>query len=89
MGKAYTCDRCCRLFKREDYAEKVSVVLESCIPFGIDFGNATVYISLCPSCRASFQRWWDKDAVHKVSDPKSPHVDLLYDYTVDEENKDG
>ena len=75
MARAFACDRCGNLFKNEDHEDKVSVVLEDGAPFGIEFGDASIYVlSLCPKCRASFQRWWDTDAVHKTTDPNCPPI---------------
>lgn len=74
MAKAYACDRCGDLFKNEDHESKISVVLENGTPFGLDFGNSNVFISLCPKCRASFQKWWDIDAVHKTTDSDCPPI---------------
>lgn len=88
MAKAYSCDRCGKLFKREHFADKVSVILENGNPFGICLGNASAYLSLCPTCRAGFQKWWDEEAVFKTTDKDGncpPCVKTLYE--VDEENK--
>ena len=68
MARAYSCDRCGKLFKQKDYENIVPVVLENGIPFGIYFGNANIYISLCPECRKGFQKWWDVDAVNKITE---------------------
>lgn len=77
MGRAYTCDRCGKLFKKEDWADKVSVILENGNPFGIDFGNTQLYISLCPKCRAEFQKWWDEGAYCKTTEHQC--VKTLYE----------
>ena len=80
MARAYSCDRCGDLFKSSEYDERVSVIMENGTPFRVGFGNTQVYISLCPKCRASFQKWWDTDAVHKTTDPDHPRlVDTLYE----------
>lgn len=80
MARAYACDRCGDLFKSEDYSDAVPVVLENGTPFSIDFGNANIYISICPKCRAGFQKWWDTDAVRKTTDPNCPPiVNTLYE----------
>lgn len=83
MAKAYSCDRCGKLFKREHFADKVSVILENGNPFGICLGNASAYLSLCPTCRAGFQKWWDEGAEFKTTEVSC--VTTLYEE--DEENK--
>lgn len=79
MGKAYVCDHCGELFKKNDYSGTVPVVLESHVPFYLAFVNTcNEYISLCPKCRASFQKWWDQEAVHKTTEARSG-VNTLYE----------
>ena len=68
MAKAYSCDRCGELFRMSDYDDAVPVVLESDREFNIDFGDTRTYISLCPKCRKSFQKWWDEGAACKTTD---------------------
>jgi len=86
MARAYACDRCGDLFKNEDHEDKVPVVLENGTPFGIELGNATIYVSLCPKCRAGFQKWWDTDAVRKTTDSDCPPiVHTLYDVDKEED----
>lgn len=83
MARAYACDRCGELFKQREYSVTVPVVLESDREFDIDFGNGQIYISLCPKCRASFQKWWDESAAHKTTE--DPHQQLtLYEAPVEE-----
>ena len=80
MARAYSCDRCGKLFKMEDYESSVPVILENGTPFCIYFGNVSTYISLCPKCRAGFQKWWDTDAVRKTTDSNCPPmVHTLYE----------
>lgn len=89
MAKAYVCDRCGDLFKNEDFEEKVPVILENGTPFGIEIGNSHTYISLCPKCRAGFQKWWDTDAVHKTTDSNCPPiVHTLYEKNEEYEDVD-
>lgn len=79
MGRAFACDRCGDLFKNEDHEDKIPVVLEGGMPFSLGLEYANIYISLCPKCRAGFQKWWDTDAVHKTTDPDCPPmVETLY-----------
>lgn len=68
MAKAYACDRCGGLFKESDYSLKIPVILESDQESHIYFQNISAYISLCPKCRAGFQKWWDEDAAHKTTE---------------------
>lgn len=75
MAKAYACDRCGNLFKQSEHEDKVRVLLENGNNFGITFGNTQVYISLCPKCRTGFQKWWDIDAVNKITEPDEEDED--------------
>lgn len=89
MAKAYACDRCGELFKQSDYEYSVPIVLENNKEHNVDFGDSHTYVSLCPKCRASFQKWWDTDAVHKTTDYDcSPMVHTLYEAN-EEDKKDG
>jgi len=74
MARAFACDRCGKLFKNEDHEDNVPVVLENGTPFSIVFGDGSIYVSLCPTCRAGFQKWWDTDAVRKTTDPNCPPI---------------
>ena len=84
MAKAYSCDRCGGLFKQSDYEPDILIVLESDREFNMDFSNAREFLSLCPTCRKSFQKWWDLDAVNKTTDDM--HQCNIYE--VPEENDD-
>ena len=86
MAKAYACDRCGELFTRHEYSETVPVVLESDREFGIDFGNTQTYISLCPKCRAGFQKWWDEGAVNKTTDYLHRPCSLYYEVSEEAKN---
>lgn len=68
MAKAYVCDRCGELFKQSEYEPDIPIVLESDREINMDFGNCREYLSLCPTCRKSFQKWWDLDAARKTTD---------------------
>lgn len=68
MANAYECDRCGELFKYSDYEDTVPVVLQSDQEFNVSIENTQVYISLCPRCRKSFQKWWDEGAARKTTD---------------------
>ena len=83
MARAYACDRCGKLFPCTDFEETVPVVLESDREFYIDFGNTSVYISLCPTCRKSFQKWWDEGAMRKTTD--GIHRCNIYEVPEDED----
>lgn len=90
MARAYACDRCGDLFRSEDRCDTVPVVLENGTPFSIDFGNANVYTSLCPKCRAGFQKWWDEGAARKTTDPNCPPiVNTLYEKNEEYEEDNG
>lgn len=67
MANAYACDRCGELFKLIDYAGTVPIVLESDREIETSFGNSQIFVSLCPTCRAGFQKWWDEGAVCKTT----------------------
>ena len=80
MAKAYACDRCGELFRESDSSDYVPVITESNVLFNARFINiAGTSLSLCPECRASFQKWWDDGAVHKTTEPKHQYVETLYE----------
>lgn len=68
MAKAYACDRCGELFKQIDYEDTVPVVLESDQEINISLDHPRLYITICPTCRKSFQKWWDEGAARKTTD---------------------
>lgn len=69
MANAYACDRCGNLFRKEGFADSVPVILENGDLFNIAFGNLNTYIvTLCPKCRAGFQKWWDESAYYRTID---------------------
>lgn len=74
MARAFACDRCGDLFKNEDREDKVRVVLENGNPYSMFFGDESGYLTICPKCRASFQKWWDTNAVRKTTDPDCPPI---------------
>ena len=78
MARAYACDRCGVLFKQNEFDDTIIVVLENNKEFCVDLGDTRTYISLCPKCRASFQKWWDEEAVHKTTEAHSG-VNTLYE----------
>lgn len=81
MAKAYACDRCGDLFKSKDLNYHVDVVLECNVPFPMTFckSNGNEILSLCPKCRAGFQKWWNEEAVNKTTDFKYKYVNTLYE----------
>ena len=85
MAKAYACDRCGELFKQCECSFTIPVVLESDREYDMDLGNTQTYISLCPKCRAEFQKWWDDGAVHKTTDSQHQYMTTLYE--VDEKKR--
>lgn len=84
MAKAYSCDRCGDLFKQSDYDDAVPVVLENDQEIHIGFEHPQLYISLCPTCRKSFQKWWDLNAACKTTNG----IHKCNIYEVPEEDKD-
>lgn len=86
MAKAYACDRCGKLFKQSEYSQEVPVVLESDREFYVDLGNSQTYISLCPKCRAGFQKWWDEGAARKTTD--GVHRCNIYEVPEEDEYED-
>lgn len=84
MAKAYVCDRCGKLFKQIDFEGDIPVVLDSDKRINISLEHPQLYISICPNCRKSFQKWWDEGAAHKTTDGK--HRCNIYE--VPEENED-
>ena len=81
MAKAYACDRCGELFKLCEHSVTIPVILESNKKYDMDLGDTQTYISLCPKCRAEFQKWWDEGAAHKTTEPVHQDVTTLYEVT--------
>lgn len=86
MGKAYVCDRCGKLFRKDDLSLHVDVILENKIGFPLAFGRTdnNEVLQICPKCRASFQKWWDEGAVYKTTEPNLVNIHPLYEVDEDE-----
>lgn len=85
MAKAYACDRCGELFRNSEYKDTVPVVLESDQELNVSLENDRVYISICPKCMTSFQKWWDTGAFHKTTDSK--HKCNIYEVPEEDDNE--